>query len=306
MNISHLQEFVTFSRYMSVTEAARHLHIAQSTLSNHIAAMERAFGCDLVSRGKTMRLTAAGRELVSYASEIVEINERMHAAVSSAGAEECTLVVANEAAQNCSQVSFMHCLTEFLVRQRNVNVQMGHPVATSARATLDGGADCVVVSMGPLDEDVAAGLAYRELPALYPNRLVLWMSTRNPLCKKNALGWPDLSGKYPMAIESPLWAAGIVQFLKDRGVDIETRTNAQGGLGSMLAVKDDEVVLLDELTAASPYVQSIPGHVCVPVDELDAYCRSYLAYDPEKVGRGLRLLLEHLECLTQADGKGKA
>lgn len=61
MNISYLEEFLTFSRYMNVSEAARQLHVAQPTLSNHIAALEKEFGCDLVARGKTMRLTPAGR-----------------------------------------------------------------------------------------------------------------------------------------------------------------------------------------------------------------------------------------------------
>ena len=42
MRTEYLREFVVFSRHLSFTEAAKELFIAQSTLSTHIAALEKA------------------------------------------------------------------------------------------------------------------------------------------------------------------------------------------------------------------------------------------------------------------------
>ncbi|MFQ9742846.1 MAG: LysR family transcriptional regulator [Slackia sp.] len=50
-----------FSRYLSFTDAAKELFIAQSTLSNHIAALESDVGFSLIDRKAGNRLTDKGR-----------------------------------------------------------------------------------------------------------------------------------------------------------------------------------------------------------------------------------------------------
>lgn len=45
MDLSYLREFITFSEYMNVSEAARRIHMAQPTLSHHIASVEKEVGC---------------------------------------------------------------------------------------------------------------------------------------------------------------------------------------------------------------------------------------------------------------------
>ena len=44
MDLSYLREFITFSEYMNVSEAARRIHMAQPTLSHHIASVEKEVG----------------------------------------------------------------------------------------------------------------------------------------------------------------------------------------------------------------------------------------------------------------------
>lgn len=295
VDISHLQEFLTFARYMNVSEAARQLHIAQSTLSNHIAAMEREFGCDLVSRGKAMRLTPAGRELVSYSSEIVGTYERMKTALVEAEMRKHTIVVALENAQNCSSMNFTRLATEFLTTGSGVRTQFHPSKAPVAHALLDEGADCVVTCMRPLQADIDAGVFHRQLPDFFPNRLFLWVSETNPLAQRASLNWKDLHGKYPMSTEVPLWASGCIQTLQDHNVRFEMRSIAEEGLEVLFAVKDDEVVLLDEQSVIGAFIKMIPGHTFIPIDEPDAICESHLAYYPDKVSPGLQLFLEYLD-----------
>lgn len=61
MDIEYLREFVTFSRLMNFSRAAKQLHISQPTLSNHIAAIEAEVGSVLVGRSTPLRLTQSGR-----------------------------------------------------------------------------------------------------------------------------------------------------------------------------------------------------------------------------------------------------
>jgi DNA-binding CsgD family transcriptional regulator/molybdenum-dependent DNA-binding transcriptional regulator ModE len=60
----YLQEFVAVAREGSFTGAARGLHLTQSTLSKHIAALEREFSAELFVRERAgIRLTRAGEAL---------------------------------------------------------------------------------------------------------------------------------------------------------------------------------------------------------------------------------------------------
>ena len=60
MRTEYLREFVVFSRYLSFTDAAKELFIAQSTLSTHIAALESDVGFSLIDRKAGNRLTDKG------------------------------------------------------------------------------------------------------------------------------------------------------------------------------------------------------------------------------------------------------
>lgn len=297
MELSYLREFVEFSRYMSVSTAAKQLHIAQPTLSNHIAAMEKEFGCTLIARGKNPRLTSAGRELVNHASEILGMYDHMREVLIDAQARERTITVGMEQNSNCSSMNFTRIATGFIAANHDIYMQMEQSCLPTAREILEEGADCVVTCMCPLESDVRAGLEFRKLRDFFPHKLHLWVHSSNPLAAKSSLRWSDLDGKYPMSTQNPLWAAGCIQTLENHGVTIDVRSNAQENINNLLAVREDEVVLLDEHTAISVFIASIPDHVLVPIDEPDAYCYSYLAYQPDKISPSLQALLDYLDAV---------
>lgn len=60
-----LQTFLAVARLESFTLAAREVYLSQSAVSRQIGALEKALGVGLFERrGKTARLTAAGRGLL--------------------------------------------------------------------------------------------------------------------------------------------------------------------------------------------------------------------------------------------------
>ena len=72
MKMEYLNEFVLVVRHGGFNRAARNLFVSQSTLSDHMRAMELELGFDLFKRErKAMELTPAGVRFLRYAQSIL-------------------------------------------------------------------------------------------------------------------------------------------------------------------------------------------------------------------------------------------
>lgn len=72
MDIERMREFIELGRYRSFTQAAKILHMAQPTLSGHIAALEKELGVPLLTRsGGTVEFTPAGTVFFKKAQGLV-------------------------------------------------------------------------------------------------------------------------------------------------------------------------------------------------------------------------------------------
>jgi DNA-binding transcriptional LysR family regulator len=68
-----LQTFISVVNKGSISEAARHLHIAQPALSRHISDLEREFGLKLFDRvGRRLLLTGEGAQLVENCRSLLD------------------------------------------------------------------------------------------------------------------------------------------------------------------------------------------------------------------------------------------
>jgi DNA-binding transcriptional LysR family regulator len=76
MNYDFYKTFVLLAETNNFSKAAEKLNIVQSTVSNRIQELEKYLGTDLFSRtNKTVTLTQAGLNFLSYAKRIVAIEE---------------------------------------------------------------------------------------------------------------------------------------------------------------------------------------------------------------------------------------
>jgi molybdate transport repressor ModE-like protein len=96
-----LRAFVALVEQGSITDAARALKLAQSTVSEALAALERALGATLVNRRRGSHdsiLTAAGQALLPRAREVLAAIDRTYVTVAEAALETRGTVdiVANE------------------------------------------------------------------------------------------------------------------------------------------------------------------------------------------------------------------
>lgn len=81
MRMETLYEFIMIARKLNFSKAAASLNLTQSTLSKHIAALERELGVVLVERGRQLALTRAGEQLLASAQRIVGVYEEEMAAL---------------------------------------------------------------------------------------------------------------------------------------------------------------------------------------------------------------------------------
>ena len=101
LEVRQLRAFVTLVDRGGVSAAARALELAQSTVSEALAALERAIGAQLAVRRRgsyTGRLTTAGEALLPHARLILSAVDNAHAAVAAVTqhARGAIDIVANE------------------------------------------------------------------------------------------------------------------------------------------------------------------------------------------------------------------
>ena len=75
LDLFRLRVFITVVERNGYSAAARHLHLGQSTVSHHVAELQKALGSELLSyQQRTIHLTAAGREV--YRSALLMLREQ--------------------------------------------------------------------------------------------------------------------------------------------------------------------------------------------------------------------------------------
>jgi DNA-binding transcriptional LysR family regulator len=85
MQLRHLRSFVAVASTLSFTRAAERVHLAQSSVTEQIQALEADLGAPLFDRsGRKLRLTDAGHSLLHYAERLLALDREARAAVAHA------------------------------------------------------------------------------------------------------------------------------------------------------------------------------------------------------------------------------
>jgi DNA-binding transcriptional LysR family regulator len=82
LDLSRLRIFVNVVDRNGYSAAARHLHLAQATVSRHVQELERELGSELLRyEHRTVRLTSAGREVYKAARGMLQEEEHLEEAL---------------------------------------------------------------------------------------------------------------------------------------------------------------------------------------------------------------------------------
>lgn len=302
MELDYLKEFLTFSECMSVSEAARQLHMSQSALSNHIAALEKAFSVQLVDRSSptALSLTSPGRLLVSRSFELIGVVDSIVEELRRVDQGQLDLTIALDKTSTAPHRTLIARCYQMCAENHSMFVHYQESRdSTAANALRDGSVDCVAVYVCPIPSDLDAGVAYRRIPSFYPNRLVVSIDKRNPLSKYESLRWEDLSGMTLPVSDGyfKLWANATRALVESRVSNVAIVPNALEVHSFLRSLGVNDFQLYDESCADVLLLGLDKRRVLIPLDEPDAFSECFIAYYPNRISPALKALLEYLDTI---------
>ena len=206
MHIELFGEFVVLAEELNYHAAARRLNVAQSTLSKHIAVLEREYGTALFARNRGgVTLTASGSVLLESAKEICDAFERSRRLM--APRERKALYVAGELDSPSAYPVVSRAVGAFMTRDSSC---VPHIVSSPSLAleavvgTLSRGeVDCAVLSVDHRALS-ATGLSDEvAVRRLFRSPFVAVVAPTNPLARKGLLHLSDLAGCTLMQLVGP-------------------------------------------------------------------------------------------------------
>lgn len=124
MTLQQLQYVIAIVEHGSISETAKHLYIAQPTLSSAVRTLEEEFGITIFHRTpRGITLTENGREFLSYARQVVEQADLLHQHYGAARQtkQRCTISTQHYAFAVDAFVNLIHRLSpecyEFTLRE---------------------------------------------------------------------------------------------------------------------------------------------------------------------------------------------
>jgi len=186
LSIRQIEVFVALVEQRSFTRAARHLHLSQSTVSGHIADLERRLGVRLVERErKGVRTTAAGDALLGPARDVLHAERNARLAIEElSGLLKGTLTVGGSTIPAAFLLPAM--LARFHAAYPGVKlaVQTGDSKSILDRVR-ETGLEVGVVGSAPTTEDL-------ESMKVGQDSLVLVMNPGHDLARRESLEIRDL------------------------------------------------------------------------------------------------------------------
>lgn len=189
MTFVQISYFLEVARCLNITEAAKHLHITQPTLSRQITAMESELNMQLFIRGRnSLRLTPAGALLQTEMEALMENYHQMlqKAEIASWGISG-TLRIGILEGYNVSPV--LSSVIAWLEKEYpNIKIQMSRHTYSKLLELLYSGKLDIIISYNFHLID-RPNLDTMVLETAYP---VLAMSANHPLAKRDAVTLADL------------------------------------------------------------------------------------------------------------------
>ncbi len=188
MELRELRYFVAVAECLHFGRAAERLHIAQPSVSQQVARLERELGVRLLHRRPSVQLTAAGAALLPQARRVLDEAAAVHRLVApfrDGRRGELRLGVLEDMGWR-----LQHILSVFAQHHPDVAVSVttAHTAAKSAglrRGELDA-AFVLERSLGPDAEQVGQGNALDLLP-LWPEPVFVVLPQRHPLAELPAI-----------------------------------------------------------------------------------------------------------------------
>lgn len=158
MDWNLIRAYLSVAEHGSTLAASRHLEVTQSTISRHLAELEKQLSVQLFDRRKTgLALTDKGRELLSLAQQMDGLAADLQAEASHFS-EKVSGTVRISASEAIASEVLPHCIVGLL--DENPELQIEIVASNEASNLLSREADIAVRNFKPTQQD----LIFRRLP----------------------------------------------------------------------------------------------------------------------------------------------
>ena len=195
MRIEHLEYIVEITRYKSITKAAKHLYIAQPSLSAAVSSIERELGYPLFKRTKQGVVpTAKGQLVIDDAKEIINSWHRwMHPETENSDISGDVRVVGTPGVCKAFMSDIISDLWE---NYPNITIHLDEVKKLNFFEHMSGGkANIGLSSFIPAERDMYEEMLKRnnwKMDILFEDVHRCMISARNPKSKQNQLTYEDL------------------------------------------------------------------------------------------------------------------
>lgn len=297
MNIRYLREFLIFNNNMNFTAAAKKLFISQPALSNHIAALEKEIGADLVKHGRSLTLTPAGRVLVNEAPKLIALHDQIMEKCALAEVEGGTLCIArNHGTRSCNEDNFDILLASFANDHPNIYIRDIVWDESNAFPTLkQQDVDLVSVNYIPPRADVEDGVRFVEAPNYVRGHFCLWVDKSNPLAKDPQISWSDVDAlTIPFSLNQDLTESNIKDLCDELGIDLEYRHTPEFGWSYLRSFNEVDSLILDSGFLGYETFRMFPNRRLIDVVGERSECVLHLGYLEENDNPALRIFLSYI------------
>ncbi len=229
LRTDELRALVEVGARLNFNAAAEALHVSQPALSRRIDKLEGVLGMRLFERTtRRVELTAAGRQFVEHAQQMLDTLERAVAGVAVHAVHRAALVTVA-----CVPSVANHLLPEVLYRFREhfdaVRIRVldeGAPVVLGH--VLSGAADFGLNFIGSQNPDI-------DFEAVHAERYVLVMRTDHRLARRRSVAWRELADERMVSVSTASGNRTVldqaVTRLKRRPLVYYEANHVEGALG---------------------------------------------------------------------------
>lgn len=267
MTLRSLEIFVAVVKYKKMSEASKHLHISQPTISQAINDLESEYNVLLFNRlSKKLYITDAGKKLYSFAQNMLSLRDEMEKNMINISTDKSISLGATMTVGRCVLVDI---IKNFEAKYKNVkiNVIIDNTV-TIEQMLLNGEIDLALV-----EGSIKSGELLSK--PIIPDSLVLVCHHTHPIANNTYIDIKELSNYSFILREKGSGTREVFEkHLKNNGVNIDIKWNCHGSDSIIEAVLANQGLTVISKRLVESYVKS--GELCI-INIKDIYMDRYFS-----------------------------
>ena len=287
-----LDVFVTVSQYLNFSEAANHLHIAQSAVSRNIAELEKELGIKLFDRTRRgCTLTPAGEMFLEEAYKLISLSDSVMSKLVKFSAGESGELVAGYPSELMID-PLLPCLKKFAKKHPGVDMHFITINSLSAARMLRKGE--LQVAFGR--EESFYKREEIDWRLIYISPLHVVMPEDHPLAKEKKITLEMLEHE-TIILLSRASNPGLFDFVQRmfqaRRMTPVLDTTVNDRHSSVLLVRLGKGVTI--LSKQYMNIHKFPGIVAVPIDDANANMELGMAWNKDAVNPALKMFIDEVD-----------